>query len=56
MDVYESRQQINDGLNPSKRLVRAGLHRWIRWSLVGALFVAVFHAEMIRVVRVWMQD
>jgi len=56
MQVNDLRPQVNDVLNPSKRLVRAGLHRWIRWSLVGALFVAVFHAEMIRVVRVWMQD
>jgi exosortase len=56
MDVYESKLQIKGVVNPSKGLDRAGLHQWIRWSLVGVLFVAVFHAEMIRVVRVWMHD
>ena len=55
MRAIDSRQS-NGMLNPSNGLGRAGLHRWIRWSLVGVLFVAVFHVEMIRVVRVWMHD
>ncbi len=56
MDVYESKLQTRGIVNPSKGLDRAGLHQWIRGSLVGVLFAAVFHAEMIRVVRVWMRD
>jgi exosortase len=55
MQAIDSRQS-NGSVNPSKGLDRAGLHQWIRWSLVGVLFWAVFHAEIIRVVRVWMHD
>ncbi len=56
MDVYESRLQMKGVVNPSKGLDRAGLHLWIRWALVGVLFWAVFHAEMMRIVRVWIND
>ena len=56
MQAIDSRRQINDVLNPSHGLDSAGLHRWIRWGLVAVLFGAVFHAEMIRVVRVWTHD
>jgi exosortase len=56
MDVYESRQQSQGVLNRSQGLGRAGLHRWIRWGLVGVLFWMVFHVEIARIVRVWMHD
>jgi len=56
MGAYDSNQQMNGVLNQSQRLDRAGLHRWIRLALVGALFWIVFHAEILRVVRVWMHD
>lgn len=56
MDVYESRPQSQGVLNRSHGLDGAGLHRWIRRVLLGVLFWMVFHAEILRVVRVWMHD
>jgi len=56
MRANDSRPQISDVLNLSHGLARVSLHRWIRWGLLGGLFWTVFHAEIIRVVRVWMHD
>jgi len=33
-----------------------GRHQWIRMGIIGLLFVSVFHAELMRIVHIWISD